>query len=91
MKKGNNHRISSSELTVLKYLGEGTPSAAELQTTEIAQISVSTGLRDSDEVLRALYTLEGKNLVAPEPLGDFTSNRWQITDVGRKALQIICN
>ena len=88
MKKNTNHRISNTELVVLKCLGTGAISR-ELKITEIGEISTSTGLRDSDEILRALYTLEGKNLVQPEPEGDFTSNRWQITDYGRKALQLI--
>jgi hypothetical protein len=88
MRGGNNHKISPSELVILKYLGHSVTITRERRTTEITEISTTTGIRDNDEVLRALYTLEGKNLVEPEPRGDFTSNRWQITDVGLRALQV---
>lgn len=59
--------------------------------TEVSEIALNTGIRDSDDVLRALYTLEGKQLVQPEPVGDFTSTKWQITTHGLKALQIFAN
>jgi hypothetical protein len=88
MHGGNKHKISPSELVILRHLGSSVTIARERRTTEITEISSTTGIRDNDEVLRALYTLEGKNLVEPEPRGDFTSNRWQITDVGLRALQI---
>ncbi len=81
------NKISSSELVILRHLGDSN-AARDRRITEITEISVTTGIRDNDEVLRALYTLEGKNLVEPEPKGDFTSNRWQITDVGLRALQL---
>ena len=58
-------------------------------TTEIGEISNKTGINDKDEVLRALYSLEGRSLVSPFPSGDFTSNRWKITSVGVKALTIL--
>ena len=81
------NKISTSEMAILRYLG-GTIITRDRRTTDISEISVTTGIRDNDEVLRALYTLEGKCLVEPEPKGDFTSNRWQITDVGIRALQV---
>ena len=56
---------------------------------EITEISCMTGIRDSDEILRALYTLEGKNLVSPEPKGDFTSNQWIITETGVRAVGML--
>lgn len=74
--------ISSNELAVLGCLGVISSSA------EINEIVSNTGIRDSDEVLRALYTLEGKSLVSPFPEGDFTSNQWQITTFGLKALRL---
>ena len=74
--------ISSNELAVLGCLGVVNTSA------EINEIVSNTGIRDSDEVLRALYTLEGKSLVCPFPEGDFTSNQWQITIFGLKALRL---
>lgn len=95
--------ISDSEFMVLNCLGQraevfsiepvSNGNAVEsdsngLQTTEVSEISSNTGIRDNDEVLRALYTLEGKNLVSPEPAGDFTSNQWQITATGLKALRL---
>ena len=63
---------------------------ADVGIAEVSELSQDTGIRDNDEILRALYTLEGKRMVSPEPDGDFTSNQWQITDTGRKALQFVC-
>lgn len=75
--------ISTNELAVLGCLSTiNNPSA------EITEIVSGTGIRDSDEVLRALYTLEGKSLVSPFPEGDFTSNQWKITNFGLKALRL---
>ena len=81
------------ELSVLNYLStsrvipKGTPAVdSALMVNEISQ---NTGIRDNDEVLRALYTLEGKQLVQPDPAWDFTSNRWKITDVGVRAVQVL--
>lgn len=85
--------ISRSELAVLRCLHEkqdpNAPLATAVEASEIGQISMSTGIRDSNEVLRALYTLEGKSLVRPEPAGDFTSTQWTITDVGSRALNVL--
>lgn len=55
----------------------------------ISEIALKTGISDSDEVLRALYVLEGRSLVEPHPHGDFTSDRWRITAVGIKALSMM--
>ena len=77
--------FSDNELVVLMSLQR----EEETPTTEITEILNSTGIRDNDEVLRALYTLEGKHLVSPDPKGDFTSNRWKITDRGIQALNIL--
>ena len=84
--------ISEYELAVLamlhdKIISDGENSA--FKTIEISELSHSTGINDNDEVLRALYTLEGKSFVTPEPPGSFTSTSWRITDVGCKALQLV--
>ncbi len=76
--------ISNPELAILRYFGDR--HVVEKLTSEITEISQATGIRDNEEVQRALYLLEGKNLVQPEPAGDLTSNSWKITDVGMKAL-----
>lgn len=83
--------ITPNELAVLKCLYAKSSSPREPLTTEINEISYGTGIRDNDDVLRALYTLEGRNLVAPHPEGDFTSNLWKITAVGKRAFQIMHN
>lgn len=85
--------ISEYELAVLTMLhdriaSEGS-SNTSVKTIEISEISHSTGINDNDEVLRALYTLEGKSFVTPEPPGSFTSTSWKITDIGCKALQLV--
>ena len=90
----NNDRniISERELAVLSSLRRRRrieePEPAQ-DTIELSEICFSTGIKDSDEVLRALYTLEGKNLVQPEPPGDFTSSQWQITAGGMTALRLL--
>lgn len=81
--------ISSCEFAVLNSMGSEPTQATEASTVEIAEISCSTGIKDNDEILRALYTLEGKNLVSPQPPGDFTSSQWQITEGGKQALRIL--
>lgn len=86
--------FSEMELSVLNYMStnrgavKGTvpPPDSSLMVNEISQ---NTGIRDNDEVLRALYTLEGKQLVQPDPAWDFTSNRWKITDVGVRAVEVL--
>ena len=83
--------ISKIEFAVLNNLHQRYSTSKETPTSEISQISVETGIRDNDEVLRALYTLEGKNLVSPEPAGSFTSTIWKITDTGLKAVELVAN
>lgn len=82
--------ITETEHTVLQCLNlRIEESEAEEATAEVTEIAVHTGIKDKDEVLRALYSLEGRSLVSPHPMGDFTSNKWTITDVGTKALNIL--
>lgn len=81
--------ISKYELAVLKCLGNSkSESFRNNGITEVHEISFNTGIRDNDEVMRALYTLEGKCLVSPLPVGDFTSSKWHITEFGVKALEL---
>ena len=87
MNRAPKNIISGHEVAVLNCLSERISS--ESQTIEVSEISYSTGIRDSDEILRALYTLEGKSMVAPLPRGDFTSNHWLITEMGKKALTMV--
>ena len=79
--------FSDIEVSVLKNLAPN--SLAEHNALEVNELVGKTGIKDGDEVLRALYTLEGKSLVEPFPAGDFTSNNWQITDIGVKALDLM--
>ncbi len=79
--------FSDIEVSVLKNLIPH--SATEHGSLEVSELVGKTGIKDGDEVLRALYTLEGKSLVQPFPAGDFTSNNWQITDIGIKALDLM--
>ncbi len=79
--------ISQRELSVLKVLRER--QSLQTSTSDIGEIATQSGIRDNQEVQRALYLLEGKNFVKPDPEGDFTSNRWRITDVGMKALLML--
>src|SRR5262249_15943183 len=94
--------ISQIEFAVLKLLRDRVVQDRQLQeqpvknfnltgktTVEVSDIASGTGIRDREEALRALYTLEGKNLVQPEPAGDFTSHHWIITDTGVKALNVL--
>jgi hypothetical protein len=81
--------ISQQEFAVLATLRNKTEDQTEQNTSEINEISANTGIDDNDEVLRALYTLEGKSFVKPEPPGSFTSNIWRITDAGVKALAVV--
>lgn len=78
--------ISLMELKILRSLTERRPGGED--TKEVGEIAILSGIKDNDEVLRALYTLEGKSLVRPEPAGDFTSDYWKITDIGMKALTL---
>ena len=79
--------FSDVEVSILKNLAPQNP--IDLLTLEVAELVSKSGIKDSDEVLRALYTLEGKSLVQPSPPGDFTSNNWQITDIGIRALDLM--
>lgn len=88
MERVKENLFSRVEVVVLQTLAKSS-SFCETSSTDVSEISVSTGIRDNDEVLRALYTLEGKNLVCPEPAGDFTSHLWKITATGEKALQLM--
>lgn len=81
--------ISKNEYAVLRLLHERVHTTQELDTSEVADIAMATGIRDNDEVWRALYSLEGKNLVVPHPEGDFTSHHWKITDIGSKAVELL--
>ncbi len=89
LKLSEKTHISQLELNVLKCLNTRKVGTKEVSPADISEISYTTGIKDNDEVLRALYTLEGKSLVSPEPRGDFTSNVWQITDVGLQALNLL--
>ncbi len=82
--------ISTSEFAVLQTLQQRSTTTDEA-TSEVGDIASAIGIRDNDEVWRALYSLEGKNLVKPYPAGDFTSHHWAITDVGVKAVELLNN
>jgi len=79
--------FSFVEVTVLKSLSDA--QSTEATTIEVSELASVTGIKDNDEVLRALYTLEGKSLARPHPEGDFTSNSWKITQTGIKALGLM--
>lgn len=81
--------ITQSELEVLKHLSAKIRTEHLHSTSEISEIATELGVESSEEVQRALYILEGKSLVQPEPKGDFTSNHWKITDVGLRAMSIL--
>ena len=59
------------------------------RSLEISEIAERSGLEDEKEVLRSLYILEGAKFVSPNPVGDFTSKIWRITDDGVRAFQTI--
>ncbi|MCB0346541.1 MAG: hypothetical protein KDD66_15590 [Bdellovibrionales bacterium] len=81
-------QMSSNEIAVLKSLFYRKKLEQE-PLSEISDIANVTGIRSNEEVQRALYILEGKSLVTPEPAGDLTSSQWQITDVGQRAVDVI--
>lgn len=81
-------QMSSNEIAVLKSLFYRKRVDHE-PLIEIADLAHVTGIRNNEEVQRALYILEGKSLVSPEPAGDLTSSQWQITDVGQRAVDVI--
>lgn len=89
MERGAKRLISGRELSILKYIADRSEADVDRLTVEVSEIVCGCDIRDSDEVWRALYTLEGKCLVEPEPRGDFTSHQWKITDIGKKALDLV--
>jgi hypothetical protein len=89
MARAEKNILSQTEVMVLNFLGTTVTRAGEVEPTAITDISSSTGVKDRDEVLRALYTLEGRRLVQPDPEWDFTSSRWKITEVGLRAVQVL--
>ena len=87
-KSGKLH-FSKIEVSVMRCLVEKRTKAVGPALAELFEIGTAAGLKDQDEVLRALYTLEGKGLASPEPEGDFTSNKWKATEVGVRALEVV--
>jgi hypothetical protein len=83
--------ISDPELLVLKFMDTELKADPERENLEVTEISMGLGVRDTDEVLRSLYTLEGKHLVEPCPPGDFTSSFWRVTPIGERAVQMFEN
>lgn len=81
-------QMSSNEIAVLKSLFYRKKVDQE-PLSEISDIAHVTGIRNNEEVQRALYILEGRSLVAPEPAGDLTSSQWQITEVGQRAIDVM--
>jgi len=79
--------FTQQELSVLTHLLQRR--GGEIGHCEIGEISSETGIKSNEEVQRALYVLEGKALVTPEPAGDLTSNVWKITDGGIRALGML--
>lgn len=80
--------ISGLELDILKYMDRELKSDADKENLEVSEISSGTSVRDTDDILRALYTLEGKHLVEPCPPGDFTSSFWKVTPIGERAVMM---
>jgi hypothetical protein len=80
--------ISDIELEILKYMDKELQSDPDKDNLQVAEISQGTGVRDTDDILRALYTLEGKHLVEPCPPGDFTSSFWRVTPIGQRAVMM---
>jgi len=81
--------ISHNEVRVLQHLQVRACEAGTVSPSHIAEISSLSGIKNNEEVQRALYILEGKSLVEPEPAGDLTSNHWKITSMGIKAYEIL--
>lgn len=86
--KKSRNVFSAMEIAVLKELN-CCKTVYKTPIRDVMQIAVKAGVSDSEEVLRALYTLEGRCLVRPSPEGDFTSNFWEITDIGIKACAVL--
>ncbi len=87
-KSGKLH-FSQLEVGVLRCLVEKNNRPNSSNLTELTEIIQSTTTRDQDEILRALYTLEGKGLVSPDPVGDFTSTKWKATEHGVGTMSVI--
>lgn len=83
-------QLKARKFVVSKSASTGdSVSPREIPGKDISDLAQCTGSRDNEEVVRALYTLEGKSLVKPFPEGDFTSHIWEITDDGVKVLGIL--
>ena len=91
MPKDVRELISQNEFLVLRCLSGSRPQVSQenSNSSDLSEIAATTGIRDRDDVLRALYNLEGKAFVEPFPSGDFTSNQWKITSFGIKALGVL--
>ncbi len=87
-KSGKLH-FSKLEVGVIRCLAEKKLKAMNTNLTDLSELAQFTQVRDQDEILRALYTLEGKGLVSPDPEGDFTSSKWKLTDAGFGTLEVI--
>lgn len=85
----SNNLLSSIELKALRLLKDRRSLSKDRPTYEIAELCEALSIRDDDDVLRALYNLEGKDLVKPRPEGDLTSHHWEITEIGIRALQML--
>lgn len=81
--------ISPNEIKVLALLRTRHSEQGTEAPSHISEISSLSGIRSNEEVQRALYILEGKSLVEPEPAGDLTSNHWKITSFGLRAYDIL--
>ncbi|MCC6221776.1 MAG: hypothetical protein IT291_11105 [Deltaproteobacteria bacterium] len=81
--------FSNKEIDVLNSLNKTSESTQK--TKAIAEIASAVGIDSRDEIQRALFILEGRSLVEPEPAGDLTSNNWKITSAGVKALEFLAS
>ncbi len=84
-------QISSNELAVLRVLATRKHEGPDKIVIEISEINLLTGIKSNEETQRALYILEGKNFAEPVPAADLTSKKWQVTDLGLRALSLIEN
>ncbi len=80
--------ISDTEFTVLKYLYKRCETNKKQPQADIFQIASETSIKDKEDVIRALYVLEGRSLVTSHPENNFTSNIWKITETGIKAFTL---
>jgi len=81
--------ISGLEAVVLKFMSTQLMTDNTRESLDVHEIAAGCETRDVEEILRALYTLEGKSLVEPNPPGDFTSSEWKITEIGKRAVPLI--